>query len=49
MIRISPAIVLVPLRPAPATNSTLRGYVALSISAPSLGGSWGRVAHGGQR
>ena len=33
MICISPAIVLVPLRPAPATNSTLRGYVGGSISA----------------
>ena len=44
-IRIRPAIVLVPLRPAPATNSTLRGYAALSISACSLG--FGRVRRPG--
>jgi hypothetical protein len=37
MIRISPAIVLVPLRPAPATNSTLRGYVVGSVKLSSLG------------
>ena len=45
MICISPAIVLVPLRPAPATNRTLRGYVA-AVGQAQLGHVGGR--HGGQ-
>ena len=40
MIRISPDMVLVPLRPAPATNRTLRGYVAASVRLSSLLGGF---------
>src|SRR5207342_1939876 len=36
-----PDIVLVPLRPAPATNRTLRGYVAASVRLSSLAGCVG--------
>ena len=46
MIRISPAMVLVPLRPAPATNSTLRGYVVASVRLSSLLGSLGAEVTG---
>ena len=46
MIRISPAMVLVPLRPAPATNRTLRGYVVASVRLSSLLGCSGAVVTG---